>query len=89
MDSFLNTSQEEGLILDFDIETNKPLVKVNLKLSKILKPHQEEGVKFMWNSCYESLSRLKEDAGAGCILAHCMGLGKTLQVNKYVCGITN
>ncbi|KAB0803719.1 hypothetical protein PPYR_00689 [Photinus pyralis] len=34
----------------------------------------------MWDTCYESVERAKSTAGSGCILAHCMGLGKTLQV---------
>ena len=39
--------------------------------SKVLKPHQFEGVSFLWNH----LTR-----NQGCILADYMGLGKTLQV---------
>ena len=36
----------------------------------------------MWKSIVNSLAqvRKKETAGEGCIVAHCMGLGKTLSV---------
>ena len=40
-------------------------------------------VKFIWNCCVESLQQLKKEPGSGCILAHCMGLGKTLSVGKF------
>lgn len=39
-----------------------------------------EGVKFLWNSVFESLAQIKKCKGSGSIVAHCMGLGKTLQV---------
>ena len=40
-------------------------------------------VKFIWNCCVESMQQLKKEEGSGCILAHCMGLGKTLSVGKF------
>ena len=40
-------------------------------------------VKFMWDCTVESVDRLGKEDGAGCILAHCMGLGKTLSVSEH------
>ncbi|XP_053697900.1 transcriptional regulator ATRX homolog [Sabethes cyaneus] len=68
------------LVLDFDEDTKEPLLQVDKLLVKKLKPHQANGVKFMFDACYESLERARNSKGSGCILAHCMGLGKTLQV---------
>ena len=44
-------------------------------LAKWLRPHQREGVKFM----YECVMGMRNYNGHGCILADDMGLGKTLQ----------
>lgn len=68
------------LVLDFDEETKEPLLEVDKTLVKKLKPHQANGIKFMFDACFESLERARNSKGSGCILAHCMGLGKTLQV---------
>ena len=50
-------------------------VVVPLVLSKWLRPHQRQGVQFL----YECVMGLKQFEGRGCILADDMGLGKTLQ----------
>ncbi|KAL8181242.1 UNVERIFIED_CONTAM: hypothetical protein K2H54_050653, partial [Gekko kuhli] len=72
------------LVLDEDEETKEPLVYVHRKIVTKLKPHQVDGVQFMWDCCCESVKKTKKSAGSGCILAHCMGLGKTLQVVSFL-----
>ena len=65
----------EKLVLDFDPETKKVLVEVNPKLVKKLKPHQvqystngllqlmqifqADGIRFMWDSVFESVAQFK------------------------------
>ena len=60
--------------------TNKDNVPVHVVvdplLCKVLRPHQREGVKFM----YDCVTGVKIENSYGCIMADEMGLGKTLQV---------
>ncbi|XP_037603550.1 transcriptional regulator ATRX-like [Sebastes umbrosus] len=72
------------LILDQDEETKTPLVQVHRNLVTRLKPHQVDGVQFIWDSCCESVKKANSSPGSGCILAHCMGLGKTLQMVTFL-----
>ncbi|XP_049268422.1 transcriptional regulator ATRX homolog [Rhipicephalus sanguineus] len=74
------------LVLEMDLQTKEPLVQVNEKLVKFMKPHQVKGVKFIYDCVIESLEMLKKDPekGSGCILAHCMGLGKSFQVISFL-----
>lgn len=74
-----NSVSKSSLILDY-IEKTKTFIKVDEEILKYLKPHQIDGVKFMYDSCYGGIDHTKKSSGSGCILAHCMGLGKTLQV---------
>ena len=73
------------LFLDIDAKTKKSLIQVDKSIVPHLKPHQIDGLKFMWDCCFEKVEMIKEGhKGSGCILAHCMGLGKTLQVVSLV-----
>ncbi|XP_044759068.1 transcriptional regulator ATRX-like isoform X2 [Coccinella septempunctata] len=75
-------SEEGGLVLDVSKDGSKIVVDPNL--SKKLFAHQVDGIKFMWDACYLSVDTLATFQGTGCILAHNMGLGKTLQVVALV-----
>lgn len=57
-------------------------IAVHPKIVRKLFPHQIEGIKFMFGSCYNDLNakRKSRRQDHGCILAHCMGLGKTFQL---------
>ncbi|XP_046598354.1 DNA repair and recombination protein RAD54-like isoform X1 [Neodiprion virginianus] len=59
------------------LDTTKQLVHVVVDpaLCNILRPHQREGVKFM----YECVTGKRIENAYGCIMADEMGLGKTLQ----------
>ncbi|ANZ77127.1 BA75_04283T0 [Komagataella pastoris] len=67
------TDYEHSIILSQESETSK-MVVVDPLLSQHLRPHQRDGVKFL----YDCLDGSKDLPHKGCILADEMGLGKTL-----------
>lgn len=54
------------------------------QISRIIKPHQIGGVRFLFDNIIESVERFSTSTGFGCILAHSMGLGKTLQLVCFI-----
>ena len=78
--SATNVSDCQRLILEQDSGTKEVQVEVRHSLLERLLPHQRQGIKFLYDSCVESLERLRSGQKSGAILAHCMGLGKTVQV---------
>lgn len=62
-------------MLKLDAEKQLVHVVVDPTLTKVLRPHQREGVKFM----YDCVTGVQIENNFGCIMADEMGLGKTLQ----------
>lgn len=60
------------LVLEIDPETKQPLIEVDESIVSKLKPHQADGIRFMYTTCFETVEQMKDGKGGGCILAHCM-----------------
>lgn len=76
-----NLPDESGRVLiNVGHPDNEPDVFLAPQIARVIKPHQIGGVRFLYDNVVESLERFKSSKGFGCILAHSMGLGKTLQV---------
>ncbi|KIW97143.1 uncharacterized protein Z519_02535 [Cladophialophora bantiana CBS 173.52] len=56
------------------VNTEEPPVELHPHIAQRVKPHQVNGIQFMWREIIEDPNH------HGCILAHTMGLGKTMQV---------
>ncbi len=73
----MHRSLAEILGIKKQVEGERPKVPVVIdpRLAKVLRPHQVEGVKFL----YRCTTGLIDEKARGCIMADEMGLGKTLQ----------
>ena len=72
----MHRSLADILGLKKEVEEHKKVpVVIDPRLAKVLRPHQVEGVKFL----YRCVTGLIDTKANGCIMADEMGLGKTLQ----------
>ncbi|XP_068630866.1 uncharacterized protein [Battus philenor] len=79
-----NIPDEQGRVL---INIGHPETEEDIflapQIARIIKPHQIGGVRFLFDNIIESVERFSTSTGFGCILAHSMGLGKTLQIVSF------
>ncbi|KZF19148.1 hypothetical protein L228DRAFT_234351 [Xylona heveae TC161] len=62
---------------------SQAFVYINKHVGSYIKKHQIEGIQFMWREIVTDENSLQ-----GCLLAHTMGLGKTMQVITLLLSIT-
>jgi hypothetical protein len=79
-----NIPDEHGRVLiNVGHPETEPDVYLAPQVARIIKPHQIGGIRFLFDNIIETIERYKTSSGFGCILAHSMGLGKTLQVASF------
>ncbi|CAG6021175.1 unnamed protein product [Menidia menidia] len=80
-----NQPDARGRVL---VNVNHPAAEQDVflspQLARAVKPHQIGGIRFLYDNLVESVERFSSSTGFGCILAHSMGLGKTLQVISFI-----
>ncbi|XP_076266100.1 uncharacterized protein LOC143199867 isoform X2 [Rhynchophorus ferrugineus] len=82
-DEFNQPDEQGRVLVNVGHSEDEPDVFVAPQISRIIKPHQIGGVRFLYDNIVESINRFDSSAGFGCILAHSMGLGKTLQIVTF------
>ena len=78
--SSLPTSQRR-LVINESKDEKAGLIYVNENISKLIKDYQVDGVRFMWN---QIIAGHDQNKSQGCLLAHTMGLGKSMQVITFL-----
>lgn len=79
-DSATISTEKRRLIINESKLESQGLVFINENIASKIKDHQIEGVRFMWDQITRS---------TGCLLAHTMGLGKTMQVITLLTAIAD
>eukprot|EP00039_Didymoeca_costata_P010395 m.139815 g.139815 ORF g.139815 m.139815 type:complete len:1308 (+) comp14812_c0_seq5:165-4088(+) len=82
--SWLTEKKGTKTVLNSVRPKDEKAIYIEPKLATSLMPHQVEGVRFLWSCTIECIAKCQQNEGRGCILAHSMGLGKTIQVVTFL-----
>ncbi len=66
---------QRAMIINESKEEGQGFIYVHREIASRIKDHQVSGVRFMWDQVVA-----KSGTRSGCLLAHTMGLGKTMQI---------
>ncbi|KAL6895940.1 hypothetical protein HDV57DRAFT_31353 [Trichoderma longibrachiatum] len=76
------SSDKSRLIINETKRDGQSFIYVNEEIGKRIKDHQINGVRFLWNQII-----VDAETRQGCLLAHTMGLGKTMQVITFLVAV--
>ncbi|XP_018335887.1 uncharacterized protein LOC108744551 isoform X2 [Agrilus planipennis] len=82
-DEFNQPDEQGRVVVNIGHPEGEQDIYLAPQIARIIKPHQIGGIRFMYDNVVESINRFETSSGFGCILAHSMGLGKTLQVVSF------
>ena len=80
---YFGDSNIEKVLVNVAHPSDEPDIFLPPQIQRIIKPHQIGGIRFLYDNLVENQRRFNSSQGFGCILAHAMGLGKTLQVISF------
>ncbi|KAI9746628.1 MAG: hypothetical protein M1818_000342 [Claussenomyces sp. TS43310] len=81
-DGELDVEKDRIIINDAKLEY-QGFIYVHDQIARRIKKHQVNGVRFMWNQVITN-----DKTSQGCLLAHTMGLGKTMQIITLLTAIS-
>ncbi|RYO99926.1 hypothetical protein DL764_006667 [Monosporascus ibericus] len=74
---------QRAMIINESKEENQGFIYVHDEIAPRIKEHQVAGIRFMWDQVVS-----KSGTRQGCLLAHTMGLGKTMQIITLLVAIS-
>lgn len=72
-----------SVLVNVEEEDEELQVFIHPQIARQLQQHQIDGVRFLWREVITSATS-DDDGGEGCLLAHTMGLGKTMQTITFL-----